>query len=232
MFGAYPLQYIGIMILVGLSGLLVRLPIMSNVFSYLILQPLISGIYSFAHIQATGEMPMFMDFFGAFTKKKYISIVLISFISAVVFMGIMAASSFIVFSEDFATVLHVREILMTPSLQSPGAMEEVGNYILLHAVDFIITFLVATIAFVPIYFMVGYSAIHLMIKGEGLLRAITTAFAVMKSAPMQVLGFVLLSYLIIALGFSLCFVGAIIAFPIVNIAFVSAFIDLEEKKAL
>ncbi|MFM7105954.1 MAG: hypothetical protein ACKOW8_10575, partial [Flavobacteriales bacterium] len=54
------------------------------------------------------------------------------------------------------------------------------------------------------------------------------ALTIIKSAPAQVVGFVLFSYMIIALGVALCGVGVFIAVPIVYIAFVMAFIDLEQ----
>jgi len=229
MFGAYPLQYIGIMILAALSGLLGRLPIMSRVFSFLVLQPLITGIYSFAHNQATGEVPLFMDFFGAFSKKKYISIVVISLFSTMAFMGILALSAYVVFSDEFPALLKVREVLMDSSMQSPEAMENIAEFITNHIPNLMAIFLIASIAFIPVYFIVGYTGIHVIIKNEGLMPAAKAALTIIKSAPAQVVGFVLFSYMIIALGFALCGVGAIIAFPIVNIAFVMAFIDLDNR---
>lgn len=232
MFGAYPLQYIGIMILAGLSGLLGRLPIMSKVFSYLVLQPLIAGIYSFAHNQATDEIPLFMDFFGAFSKKKYISIVVISMFSAMAFMGILALTAYIVFSEEFSALLKMSEVLMDASMQSPDAMENIAEFITNHIPNLITIFVIAFIVFMPFYFTVGYTGIHVITKNEGLLPATKAALTIIKSAPAQVIGFVSFSYIIIALGFALCGVGAIIAFPIVNIAFVMAFIDLDQKSNL
>ena len=214
------------MFLVALSGLIGSLPIMSRVFSYLVLQPLITGIYSFANNQATGEAPLFMDFFGAFTKKKYISIVLVSLFSTIAFLGILALSAFDIFSKEFPALMQMREVLMDASMQNPESLETMAEFINHNIPNFIVLFLISFIAFMPIYFIVGYSGIHVIIKNEGLLPAAKAAITIIKSAPAQVAGFVLFSYMIIVFGFAICGIGAIIAFPIVNIAFVNAFIDL------
>ncbi|MFM7106446.1 MAG: hypothetical protein ACKOW8_13090, partial [Flavobacteriales bacterium] len=123
MFGAYPLQYIGIMILAGLSALLASVPIMREVYSFLLFQPLSIGIFSFAHNQATGEIPLFMDFFGAFSKKKYIPIVVISLFTTMASMGILALSAYVVLSDEFPALLKVLEVSMDASMQSTEAME-------------------------------------------------------------------------------------------------------------
>jgi len=228
MFGAYPLQYIGLMLIAVLSGVVfTAVPITSRVYSYLIVQPLISGIYAFAFNQANGETPLFMDFFGAFNKKKYLQVVAISFLSAMIFMGFIATAAYIVFSDDFNTVIHLREILMDKSKQGPEEMQLLSNFISDHVIDLITIMGLAILSFIPIYFISGYAGISILSTSKGLGEALKDSIRVARIIPFKILGFILLSYVIIGIGFLLCGIGAVIAFPIVNIAFVNAFIDLQ-----
>lgn len=223
------MQYIGIVLITLVYSLITnKLPISANLLSTLFISPLLCGVYTFAYYQAKGEVPLFMDFFSGFSRKVYLPLmatVILSFLPCVL---LSVGFAYLFLWDDFLALMQFwsmsYEEVMQSSYDYGARRAHIGNLPLF--------FSVAVPFFIIISVLSSYIQAHIIIRREGLGKAFKFTLSTFRSFPLKLLGFMLMSILLIALGGLLCGIGLLVSYPVVQIAIVNSFIDLEQKSNL
>lgn len=232
-FRAYPGHYMGIIGLTLVTGIITNLaPITSLLFNLCLLQPIIYGMYLFTNNHLNGETPLFMDFFGAFQKKKYISILLLTVGSQVFNIGLLILSALIIFQPEFssgAILSQAGDMYAAQFLNArqPDFEMQQQAFVKSHVIDIIAMFLLFLVLFIPVFFTSWYASIGVIVRGSSLTESLGQSWRLMRAKPLSVLLLVIVSYLLLLAGFLMCLIGLIVAVPILQITWLLAFQDME-----